>query len=172
MFLSLETLTSIMRTGLAILVELIHMVNSVSSDLTQMVNFPTCIPDCDSHSSAVLDLFISSDAIAFVLHWLSLHWEILIMLSQFPMTFQLIRNRMPHFIALFMSILVLIGMVFVIISEMLHGMIYLNLVLLLLLVNFVSGVRLKLMYISLIENIRSSLIHLHGFQLVVQLNSS
>ena len=158
-----------MRTGLAILVELIHMVNSVSSDLTQMVNFPTCIPDCDSHSSAVLDLFISSDAIAFVLHWLSLHWEILIMLSQFPMTFQLIRNRMPHFIALLMSILVLIGMVFVIISEMLHGMIYLNLVLLLLLVNFVSGVRLKLMYISLIENIRSSLIHLHGFQLVVLL---
>ena len=27
-----------------------------------MVNFPTRIPDCDSHSSALLDLFISSDA--------------------------------------------------------------------------------------------------------------
>ena len=27
-----------------------------------MVNFPTQIPDCDSHSSAFLDLFISSDA--------------------------------------------------------------------------------------------------------------
>ena len=27
-----------------------------------MVNFPTQIPDCDSHSSALLDLFISSDA--------------------------------------------------------------------------------------------------------------
>ena len=35
---------------------------SVSNDLTQMVNFPTCIPDCDSHSPALLDLFISSDA--------------------------------------------------------------------------------------------------------------
>ena len=26
-----------------------------------MVNFPTQIPDCDSHSPALLDLFISSD---------------------------------------------------------------------------------------------------------------
>ena len=35
---------------------------SISSDLTQVVNFPTRIPDCDSHSPALLDLFISSDA--------------------------------------------------------------------------------------------------------------
>ena len=34
---------------------------SISNDLTQMVNFPTCIPDCDSHSPALLDLFPSSD---------------------------------------------------------------------------------------------------------------
>ena len=27
-----------------------------------MVNFPTWIPDCDSHSTTPLDLFISSDA--------------------------------------------------------------------------------------------------------------
>ena len=27
-----------------------------------MVNFPTWIPDCDSHSPALLDLFISSHA--------------------------------------------------------------------------------------------------------------
>ena len=33
-----------------------------SNDLTQMVNFPTRIPDCDSHSPALLDLFLSSDA--------------------------------------------------------------------------------------------------------------
>ena len=66
MFLSLETLTSIIRTGLPILVELIDLVNSliifISNDLTQMVNVPTRIPDCDSHSPALLDLFISSDA--------------------------------------------------------------------------------------------------------------
>ena len=35
---------------------------SISNDLTQIVNFPTRIPDCDSHSPALLDLFISSDA--------------------------------------------------------------------------------------------------------------
>ena len=35
---------------------------SILNDLTQMVNFPTQIPDCDSHSAALLDLFLSSDA--------------------------------------------------------------------------------------------------------------
>ena len=35
---------------------------SISKDLTQIVNFPTRIPDCGSHSLALLDLFISSDA--------------------------------------------------------------------------------------------------------------
>ena len=35
---------------------------SISNDLTQMVNFPTWIPECDSHSPALLDLFLPSDA--------------------------------------------------------------------------------------------------------------
>ena len=35
---------------------------SISNDLTQTVNFPTRIPDCDSDSPALLDLFISSNA--------------------------------------------------------------------------------------------------------------
>ena len=35
---------------------------SISNDFTQMVNFPTRILDCDSHSPALLDLFISSNA--------------------------------------------------------------------------------------------------------------
>ena len=34
---------------------------SISNDLTQMIKFPPQIPDCDSHSPALLDLFISSD---------------------------------------------------------------------------------------------------------------
>ena len=34
---------------------------SISNDLIQMVNFPTRIPDCDSHSPALLDFFLSSD---------------------------------------------------------------------------------------------------------------
>ena len=52
----------IIRTALPILVELIGLVNSVINDLTQMVNFPTHIRDCDSHSPALLDFSHSSDA--------------------------------------------------------------------------------------------------------------
>ena len=35
---------------------------SISYDFTQIVNFPTQIPDCDSHSPALLELFLSPDA--------------------------------------------------------------------------------------------------------------
>ena len=35
---------------------------SISNDLTKMVNFPTGIPDCDSHRPALLDLFLSSNS--------------------------------------------------------------------------------------------------------------
>ena len=44
--------------------ELTDLVNSViiSNELIQMVNFPTRNPDCDCHSPAPLDLFISSHA--------------------------------------------------------------------------------------------------------------
>ena len=94
----------IIRTGLPILVELVDLVNSynftISNGPTQMVNLPTRITDCDSHSPAPLDLFISSDTSICSAIWLSLQWEILVMLlSQSPVTFQLILNRMPHFIA-------------------------------------------------------------------------
>ena len=51
---------------------------------------------------------------------------------------------------------------FVIIWELFHGRISLNSVPLQLLVNFVSGFRLKLMHISLIVSIRSNLTYLHG----------
>ena len=68
---------------------------SFSNDLTQMVNFPTGILDCDPK---VLLFWISFFllTLVFFLQWLSLHWGILIMfLSQFPLTFQLIHNRIP-----------------------------------------------------------------------------
>ena len=55
------------------------------------------------------------------------------------------------------------------IREMFHERIFLNSVLLLLLLNFTSGFRVKLMYISLIGSIRSNLTHLHGFQQLVLL---
>ena len=51
---------------------------SISTDLTQMVSFPTCIPNCDSHSPALLDLFLLM--LVFVLQWLSLYWEMLTIL--------------------------------------------------------------------------------------------
>ena len=34
----------------------------ISNDLTQMFNCPTRITDCNFHSSAILNLFLSSDA--------------------------------------------------------------------------------------------------------------
>ena len=34
---------------------------SISNNLTQKVDSPTWIPDCDSHSPALLDLFLSCD---------------------------------------------------------------------------------------------------------------
>ena len=60
LFLSSETLSFIIRTDLAFLMELINLVNS--GELTQMVNFPTWIRDCDSHGPALLDLFLTADA--------------------------------------------------------------------------------------------------------------
>ena len=96
-----------------------------------MVNSITWIPD------RVLML-------VFVLQMLSFNWKILIMLmSQFPLTFHHIHNGMPCFISQLMTILVMIGMVFMIILGMFHERISVNSVLLLLPVNFVSGVRLK-----------------------------
>ena len=41
--------------------ELINLVSSVI--ITQAVNLPTWISDCDSHSPVLLDFFLSPDAI-------------------------------------------------------------------------------------------------------------
>ena len=140
---------------------------SFSNDLTQMLNFPPWIPGCDSYSPALFYFFyLSSDASI----WSTMAFPplgIRIMLSQFPLTFHHVHNRMLHFIAFLVTILMLLGMVFVIIWEMFDGRMYLNSVLLLLLVNFVSAFRLELMYISLIESTRSSFSHVHDFQLFV-----
>ena len=104
-------------------------------------------------------------SIVFVLKSLSLHWEILTMLLfQFPLTFHQSYNGKPRFMASLMTILEFIGMVLVTIGKMFQGRISLHLVLLVLLLHFVSGFRLELIYISLQKNIRSSLIHLHGLQ--------
>ena len=71
----------------------------ISNDLTQMVNFPTWIPDCDSHSRTLLDFFLSSDAsicttMAFPPLGNSHHVVVSVSTD-----FYQIQNRMPHFIA-------------------------------------------------------------------------
>ena len=120
MFLSLETLTSIIRTGSPILVELIDLVNSVIIFLSRMTLLRWLTFLLGSQMVILIVLlfwiYLFLLMLVFLLQWLSLHWEILIMLlSQFPLTFHYINNGMPRFIALLMIILVLIGAVFVII---------------------------------------------------------
>ena len=60
---------------------------SISHDLTWMVNFPARISDCDPHSPALLDLFLSSDASIFSTMASPIS-EILIMMCQFLLTCQ------------------------------------------------------------------------------------
>ena len=78
-----------MRTGLPVLVELIDLVNCyknhvISNHRTQMANFPTRIPDCGSHSPALLDLFLSTDtSICFTMtfFWLENSDHIVVLVS-------------------------------------------------------------------------------------------
>ena len=73
--------------------------NVISNDLIQKVNFPTRIPDCDSHSPTLLDLFVSSDdSICFTMAFPQLG-NLIMLLSQSPLAFHEIHNGMSHFIA-------------------------------------------------------------------------
>ena len=133
----------------------------ISNGLTQLVYFPTGILECDSHSLALMDLLLCFNASIFFCKgfpsfgkfwsccFLSFHW-----LS--------VKLRMRCSVSS-QTILMLIGTVFVMIWEMFHVKISLSLLPLLLLVNFVSGLSLELMYISLIVSISCSLTHLCGF---------
>ena len=71
----------------------------ISNELTQKVNFPTQIPNCDSHSPALLHLFLSSDAgicstMAFTPLGNSDHVVVSVSID-FPIN----SKRMPRFIA-------------------------------------------------------------------------
>ena len=141
---------------------------SISNDFTQIVNFPTFR---DSHSPALLDLFLSSDAsicstMAFPPLGNSDHVVVSVSID-FPTNSQ--QDAPFHHITYDYSCADWDDLCDHL--RDVHGRISLNLLLLLLLVNFVNGFRLELMYIYHIENIRSSLIHLHGFQLPVLLPS-
>ena len=95
------------------LIDLVNFYNFfISNDLTQIVNFPSQIPDCDSHSPALLDLFISSDAsISYTLAFLLLGNSDQVAVSV-SINFQKTPNRMPHSITWLINILMLIRMVF------------------------------------------------------------
>ena len=117
MCLSLETLTSIIRTGLPIAVELIDLVNSVKIFLSQMtfLRWLTFLLRSLSHSPALLDFFLSSDTSNCSTRALPPLENLIMLLPWFPLTFQQAQNGMPCFIVWLMAILVLIGTVFVII---------------------------------------------------------
>ena len=59
---------------------------SISNELTQIVNFPTQIPDCEV---LLFWIYLFLLTLVFVLQWLSLLWGILIiLLYQSPLAFQ------------------------------------------------------------------------------------
>ena len=142
---------------------------SISNDRTQMVNFPTRIPDCDSHSPALLDLFLFFDAsicstMAFPPLGNSDH-AVASFFIDFPSNSKW--DAPFHYIAYEYSRADWDGH-----RDHFRDVpwrISLNSVVLPLLVNFVSGFWLELMYISFLVTIRASLTHLHGFQLFVLL---
>ena len=105
-----------------------HLLMSYLIDITRIVNFPNRIPDCDSHSPVLLDFLFFWRCICSTI--VSLHWETLIMLSQFPLTFRQTQNSMPQQDAPFYRIAYdyfrAEFMVFVIIWEMFHGRISLE----------------------------------------------
>ena len=140
---------------------------SVTTKIHRKHNFTKIWKTNNSHSPALLDLFRSCDTSicstkAFPPLENSDHVVVSVSID-FPTNSQ---QDAPFYSIAYDYSCADWGMVFV---EIFHGRISLNLVLLLLLVNFLSGFRLELMYISLIENIRPRLIHLHGFQLLVLL---
>ena len=136
-----------------------------------MVNCPAWITDCGFHNSAVLDLFVSSDAslsstMAFPPLGNSDHVAVLVSID-FPSNSTL--NAPFHHIADDYSCADWGGL-----HDHLRDIPWEDIFNLrasdaALLLNFVSGFRLVLKYISFIVNIMSSITHLHGFQLFVLL---
>ena len=136
---------------------------STPNELTQMTNFPTCSPDCDTPLLWLWLLFSFNPSICSIRKlWscccLNFHW----------LPFKPKRGSPLHRSGY--DFHVPIRTVFVIIWEMFHGTMSLNSVLPLLVLNFVRWSRWELMYISLIVSMRLSLIHSYGFQLVVLLS--
>ena len=101
MCLSFETLMSIIKTGEAILVELIDLINcynfSISNDLTWLTFLLGSLTVTLTVLLFWICFFCSDTSICSTMAFLCR--EILIMLSQFPLTFYQSQNEIPHFIA-------------------------------------------------------------------------
>ena len=110
-----------------------------------MVNFPTQIPDCDSHSSALLNLFISYASICSAMASPPL-WNSDV--AEFPLTFQQTQNNSMAYEYSHADWDSLCDHL----RDIPWDGIF-NPVLVLLLVNFVSGFMLEIMYISLLVSI-------------------
>ena len=136
----------------------------ISYNLTQMVNFPTRISDCDSHSPALLDFFLPT--LVFV-QCLSLHWVILIMLLSVFIDFPNSQRDAPfHRIAYDYSRTDWDGLCYHL-SEVSWEDIF-KLSVSAAANKFCEWVQVGIdAYISIMVSIRSSLTHLHGFQLLV-----
>ena len=82
-----------------------------------MVNFPMRIPDCDSHSPAILELFLCSEArICSTMAFPPLgNFDHVVVSVSIDFLSNSQQDASFHCIAYTMAILVLIGMVFVII---------------------------------------------------------
>ena len=140
---------------------------SVSHDLTQMVNFPTQIPECNSHSLALLDLFIFSDAsicsIKVFLPFRNSGHVLFSVSIHFPSYSQ--QDALFHYISYDYSPADWDGL-----HDHLRDVPWEDIFKLgasATASEFCEWVQLELMYISIIENIRSSLTHLQGFQLLL-----
>ena len=172
LFLSLETLSSTIRTDLPILVELMDLVNSVTIFPSQMtlLRWSTFLLESQAVILIVLLfwIYIFLLTLVFVLQWhcsIGKVWSCCCRVSiDFPSNSQ---QDLPfHCIAHDYSCADWDGL-----CDHLRDVPWENIFkpVVLLLVNFVSGFMLELMYISLIENIRPSLTHLYGYQLLVLL---
>ena len=158
-YFSLENLTSIIRTGQPVLVDLKGLINSAVTALSQMALLKQLTSQLESltvtFTVLLFWIYLFLLTLVFVLQQLSLQWEILIiLLSQFPLNFFETQKEIVLSITQVMTKIVQIRIVFLIILEMLYGWISLDSVLLRLVLNFARGSRLKLMCISLIVNIR------------------
>ena len=141
MCFSLETLTSMIRTGKPILVKLKDLMNSfiISLSQTTLLRWLTFLLGSLIVTLKVLLLWIYLFllTLVIVLQWLPLRWEIPIMLlSQFPWTFHQTQHRDTPFHCIIYGCFSADGDS---LHEMFHGKIFLNSVLLLIVLWMASG---------------------------------